>query len=280
MAKPSKIRNLVVVSDLHCGCRLGLYNAEDPVSCDDGGILEPSNLQVKLWDMWSEFWGTWVPRLTKKEPYSVLVNGDAVDGVHHGSTTQMSQNLADQEEIAFRVLEPLLKRCEGRLYIIRGTEAHSGKSGVDEERLARRLKARPAAGKYARSDLWIRVGKGLVHCLHHIGTAGSLAYETTGPQKEIEQVYVESARWNNEIADMTVRSHRHRFVETRFLTYKGLATSTTTAGWQLKTPFAYRVAGARNTEPQIGGTIIRCDDREIYTLPQIWPIDRPAVEVP
>ena len=276
--KKGPCRNAIVVSDPHIGCRLGLCRPEG-IKLDDGGKYLPSPLQLKVWAMWREFWDDWVPMVTRGEPYILIVNGDGLEGVHHGSTTQISQNLEDQSELGYQILGPEVDKAEG-YYHIRGTEAHVGKSGVEEERLAKRLGATPnKEGQYARWDLWIRIDRALVHAAHHIGTSGSLAYETSAIHKELEQAFVEAGRWNDEIPDVLVRSHRHRNAETRIQTYKGFATSCTTAGWQLKTPFTYKIAGARQTQPQIGGTLIRCGDEDIYTRHKLWKIERPKVEI-
>jgi len=273
------INNLIVVSDIHCGCKMGLCPSE-PVPLDEGGSYTSSPLQKKVWGWWELFWHDWVPTVTRGEPFAVAFNGDGLDGIHHGSVTQISNNLADQAEIAYRILSPVVKMCQGNYYHIRGTEAHVGKSGQEEERLAQRLGAIPnSVGQHARWDAWLRVGRGLVHITHHIGTTGSMAYETSAVHKELEQAYVESGRWNDEIPDVIVRSHRHRNVETRIQTHKGFATAFTTAGWQLKTPFVYKIAGARQTQPQIGGSLIRCGDEDVYTRHKLWKIDRPEVEI-
>lgn len=272
------IRNLIVVSDLHCGCRMGLCPPEG-MRLDDGGVVKPSTLQRKVWARWKEFWDEWVPEVTRGEPYAVCCNGDALDGVHHGSVSQMSQNLADQAELAYSVLAPIVDMCKGKYYHIRGTEAHVGKSGQEEERLAQRLGAiADTEGRHARWDLWAKVDRALVHITHHIGTTGSMAYETSAIHKELEQAFVEAARWGDDIPDVIVRSHRHRNAETRIQTKNGFATSCTTAGWQLKTPFTYRVAGARQTQPQIGGTLVRCGDEDVYTRHKLWKIERAKPE--
>jgi len=277
--KKASINNLIVISDLHCGCRMGLCPPQG-MKLDDGGRVTPSKLQDTVWRWWEEFWNVWIPDVTHGEPYTVVLNGDAVDGVHHNSTTQMSQNIEDQVEMTYEILRPVVEACEGRYYHLRGTEAHVGKSGVDEERLAKRLGAIPdEAGKHARWEMWIRVGRGLVNIMHHIGTAGSMAYETSAVQKELEQAIVEAGRWNNEIPDIVVRSHRHRNVEVRSQSYKGWAVAFTTPGWQLKTPFVFRVAGARQSQPQIGGSLIRCGDQDVFTRHFLKNIARPKIEV-
>src|SRR5438270_10295820 len=132
--KQQAIRNLIVISDTHFGCRLALC---PPAGCnlDDGGSYQPSRQPRGIWEHWVEFWHEWVPRVTHGEPFAVVHNGDVIDGVHHNSTTQISQNLVDQRELAYQVLKPIVDLCEGRFFHVPGTEAHVGKSAVDEEEL-------------------------------------------------------------------------------------------------------------------------------------------------
>jgi len=276
--KKQKINNLIVISDLHCGCQFGLCLPS--VYIDGGGTYVYSAIQADIYKRWDEFWEVWVPQVTKGDPFAVVCNGDAIDGSHHGSTTQISHNLTDQAKIACDLLKPVVELCEGRYYHIRGTEAHVGQSGQEEERLAMELGSIPDSdGRYARWELWLEVGVGLVHLSHHIGTAGSLGYETSAVHKELEQSFVEAARWGNRHPDVIVRSHRHRNVETRIQTAHGFATACTTAGWQAKTPFVYKIAGGRQTLPQIGGTLVRSGDEDVFTRHRLWNLTRPKTEV-
>jgi len=263
--KHAAVNNLVVISDLHCGCRLGLH-PNTPTPLDDGGQYVPSRLQKIVWSWWREFWGRWVPEACHNEPFAVLILGDTIDGVHHDSTSQISHNLEDQAEIAYRVLEPIAKKCQGRLYMIRGTQAHVGPSGIEEERLAKRLGAVPDEnGRHARWEAWIELGRGLVHATHHIGTTGSQAYESTAVMRELAEAYTEAGRWRQRPPDVLVRGHRHRHIEVRVPTSLGYGIAFTCPAWQLKTPYCYRVPGARQSTPQIGGSVIRQGDSDLYT---------------
>ena len=261
-------RNIVVISDPHCGCRLGLC-PPDGIALDDGGTYMPSRLQRAVWAMWREFWDVWVPRATKGEPYAVVMNGDALDGVHHGSVTQISHNLKDQHALAMKCLLPISKTAENGYYHIRGTEAHVGKSAAEEERLAEALGAVPnEEGQHARWELWKRAGSNnghLCHFLHHIGNTGSAAYESTALHKELVESFVEAGRWGDEPPQVIVRSHRHRHFETRIAVGSGYGIATITPGWQLKTPFTYRIPGSRLAQPQFGGVLIRAGDEELHT---------------
>ncbi len=272
--KDRPVNNLVVVSDLHVGCQLGLCSPDAPHK-DEGGHYALSKAQQVVWSWWEEFWDVWVPQVTHGEPYAVAVNGDTLDGAHHGATHQWTHNLSDQRREAERILRPVVERA-ARFFMIRGTEAHVGKSASDEEELARHLGAEPNDdGQYCRHEMWIRIGRGLAHLAHHVGTAGSMHYESTALMRELTEAYVESGRWGNEPPDWVVRSHRHRNAEVRVQTKKGFATVCTTGAWQIKTPFAYRVAGARQALPQIGGTLLRCGDEDLYTRHFIKNLSRP-----
>lgn len=274
-------RNLIVVSDTHCGCRLGVC-PPTPITLDDGGTYHASAFQLKLYDLWREFWDVWVPEVTRGEPYDLVHNGDVIDGVHHNSTTQISQNIQDQLKIADVLLRPEVERCKalgGTYYHIRGTAAHVGQSSVFEEQLAERLGAKPnQGGQHARYDLWKRVGGALVHLLHHIGTTSSAAHEASAVNAELTAEYVEAARWNREPPDYVVRSHRHRSIAVDINSAKGYAAAIVTPAWQGKTPFVWKVPGARISEPQVGGIVIRQGDEEHYYRRKVWSFERSPEE--
>jgi len=267
------LNNIIVVSDLHCGCRLGL--CPPSVKLDGGGTYHASPLQRKLYKHWLYFWDRWVPEVTKGEPFAVVVNGDSMDGIHHNSVTQISHNITDQQRIAYDMLSPVVDECHGQLYMIRGTEAHVGKSGQNEEALAEMLDAIPDdSGNYARWDLWAEVGAGLVHFTHHIGTTGRTHYESSAVMAELGEAYAEAGRWQNRAPNVVVRSHRHRHIEVRVPTSAGYGISFVTAGWQLQTPFVWRMPGGRSSLPQIGGSLIRQGDHELYTRHWVKDIGR------
>lgn len=270
--------NVVVISDTHCGCRLALC-PPDGIRLDDGGFYYPSSLQVKIYKFWETFWNEFVPDATRGEPYDVIMNGDCIDGTHHHATTQISHNITDQKRIAYELLQPIAEKAEN-YYHIRGTEAHVGKSAREEEDLAERLEAVPNEyGQFARYDLWKTIGPDrLIHALHHVGTTSSQAYEATAVHKEMIESFVEAARWGREIPDVIVRSHRHRYMMTDIAVQKhgktAHAISVVTGCWQGKTPFVWKLAGARLSTPQFGGIVIRWAHDELFIRRCIFTVDR------
>ncbi len=283
-ANQAACKNLIVISDTHCGCRLALH-PPTPSVLDDGGTYHPSPFQLKIWMFWRLFWDDWVPEVTRGEPYDLVHNGDCVEGTHHRATTPVSHNMEDQLRIAETVMRPVVEACKasgGTYYHVRGTEAHVGQSGIYEEQLAQRLGAKPNQdGQYARWDLWKRVGDAqgpLVHLLHHIGTTGSAAHEASAVNAELTAEYVEAARWGHEPPDFIVRSHRHRSMAVDMDSAKGYAAAIVTPAWQGKTPFTFKIPGARLAEPQFGGIAIRQGDIENYYRRKVWTLGRSKAE--
>jgi len=278
--KSSKLpwNNHVVVSDLHAGSKLGLC-PPDGWQLDEGGYYKPSKVQKKLWSWWEEFWGEWVPMVMHGEPFVVILNGDARDGSHHGTSSTITNSDEDQNALVEKILTPIVELCEGRFYYVRGTEAHAGESGQHEESIARSLGAIPnEIGQHARFELYLRCGQkkgeGLVHYTHHVGTTSSSAYESTAVYKELVEAFVEAGRWGDETPQVVVRSHRHRGFEIRIPTQHGYGISTVTPGWQLKTPFVHKL-GMKQARPQMGGCVVRQGDEELHTRSRVWSIERP-----
>ena len=277
---PTTCQNLVCVSDTHIGDALGLLSDAGAIS-DDGQQVRPSDLQRVVWDWWTEFWEVSVPEMTTGEPYMVCHLGDAIDGVHHGSVSQWTHNLGTQSRAAEDILRPIVERCEGRYYHLRGTEAHVLASSAEDERLARALGAVPnAQGQHARYELWKKVGPAVVHLAHHVGTAGSQAYESSGVMRELTEAYIESAKWGQAPPDAIVRGHRHRYIRLDIPTARGSGQAVVCPGWQLKTPFSFRIAGARVSAPQFGGVVLHWSERhqELFIRHKVWSIQRGEAE--
>ncbi len=274
MRNEAASKNLVIISDLHQVHPLSVCHP-DGFRLDGGGRYKPSKLQKKLYEHWKSFWSEWVPLVTRRKGFVLCLNGDALEGRHHGSTDQ-PQNLAVHSQACYDLLEPVVKRAEA-FYFVRGTEAHGGPSGEDEERLASALNAvKTPEGMYTFWEVWFRLGKGLVHVTHHIGTSSSMAYEVSALGREISNAASESARWGLEMPDFTVRSHRHRYDVATMPGKHGQISCITTPGWQLKTSYTFRHSGARNATPQVGGILIKAGDEDpIYHRPCVWNMPRP-----
>lgn len=275
MTQKKGVRNIVVISDTHSGCQLALM--PPAFQLDGGPVVSQSQVQKELWKMWRYFWEVWVPKATKGEPYIIVHNGDAVEGVHHNSVTQITHNIKDQVKMAKTIMQPVISNPKCKAYYhIRGTEAHVGKSGQAEEGLASALGAVPdEAGNHARWELYLKMAdKYLIHFTHHVGTSSSSSYESTAVYKEYIEACVEAGRWGHPRPDCLVRSHRHRGFTTDVPTDKGKGIVHITPAWQLKTPFVFKL-GMKMSTPQIGGSLISIGEDGLYARSKVWDIERP-----
>ncbi|MBI3412107.1 MAG: hypothetical protein HY040_27565 [Planctomycetes bacterium] len=116
-------------------------------------------------------------------------------------------------------------------------------------------------------------GGRLVHFLHHIGTSSSTAHGASAVNGELSAMYIGAGRFGDEPPAIIVRSHRHRYIKVQLAAEGGEASAVVTPGWQLKTPFAWKIAGARTSTPQVGGILVRGGDDELYTLHKVWRIE-------
>jgi hypothetical protein len=271
------VNNLVIVSDTHGGCQFGLC-PPDGVPLDGGGRYRPSKSQLLLWEFWQEFWGKFVPEATHREPFDVALDGDIFDYRHHNATSQFTQNVADQLRVGHMIFDPIRSRCR-KMFIVRGTEAHTGPSGELEETFARQMQTeQDDSGLYSRFELRLRVGgRGRVNIMHHIGTSGSNNYESTAILKELVEMYVEAGTWGLEPYDAVVRAHRHRYMMITRPSKNGYAYSVVLPGWQLKTPFVARI-GMKLSRPQFGGVVFRQGDNDFYHRAYVRSVAPPKEE--
>jgi len=263
---------LVVVSDLHCGSTLGLYPPE--MMLDDEHSYSTGTPQKALYAHWRGFWEHFVPSVTRGKPFSVVVNGDAVEGDHHNTAQIVSKNLLDHAKIAAELLRPVAAVAES-IEIIRGTESHVGASGQYEEALAIMLGVPMRGGTHSRWELWAEMGKWLIHIAHHIGTTSSSAYEHSALSRELVANLVESAQWGERPADMIIRSHRHRCAFAGIPTGRGVCEIHVTPAWQMKTAFAQKTSCMR--QPQVGGLVIGLDDYGQWVRRYVWVPPRNGV---
>lgn len=253
----STIVNYVSFGDTHIGCKLAL--APPATVADFGARLAQSDNQKVLWSWFNEFFNEFVPWATKGEPFALVHGGDIVDGVHHRSTTQTTQDMAAQEALAVQTLEPFVERAHA-FYCIAGTPAHAGESWIAERRIARDLGAVAVPGTNDERlfmEVNMMVGDALVNDLHHVSVASTHQSDPAGLQRELIEQQITAAKAGARAPDVILRHHRHRNCHVNVPTEGGnRAHAVAVPGWQLKTPFVWKTPG-RNHLPHFGGAVIR-----------------------
>lgn len=243
-----------VVSDLHVNSTVGLCPASG-VRLDDGGTYMPSNSQVWLWERWLETWSIVVEKAEEVGgSIRVVLNGDLVDGDHHNTPQIISRNLETQHEAAMSVLEPVRDLAPEHVFVVRGTEAHVGKSAQREEALARWLGAEedPATGAASWWHLRAESNGRLLDFLHHGRLGGRPWTKVTGPGTLAAEIALYSASAGERCPDLAVRSHFHQWADSGD---NFPVRVVQIAGWQLSTAFIHRI-NASAALPSIGALLV------------------------
>jgi hypothetical protein len=260
---------ILVISDLHVGSTVGLWPGEHPI--EGGGIYRANKYQQWLLACWQDL----IERVQRIKPSTIVINGDIIQGANFKDGQLITSQISKQVEAAEVLLRPLLDKRR-RLFVIRGTEWHEGKSSDHIEGLAKVLGAvpDPDTGQYSRWELYLKSGEEVVHFAHHVGCSSVPWYEATVPLRDTLLQLSELWRFYGADAPnlrMVVRSHRHRMINVKAPPDIQVVV---TPAWQLKTAFAHKKA--TSMVPQIGFVLIERNrlgklaaDGEVYPLARI-----------
>ena len=197
-----KNRLLVVVSDLHCGSEVGLSPRR--FTLRNGNVVTIGDNLVQQWlaDQW-EYSIARVASIIGHDPATLLVNGDATEGVHHRNNKELIAAEMDRHlDMANAVLEPLAKLCRKR-FVVRGTECHTAEL---ENILAQELKAET---RTARDKWLLEIAGCLVDAAHHMSTTGRAYLEASAMGIFMGNARLNYARMGHTIPKVFLRAHRH-----------------------------------------------------------------------
>ncbi len=250
--------NVLVISDLHLGSVTALC---PEFRLDDGGRYRPNKIQQWINRCWRDFNTKWLPKELEGQPYTLVTNGDLIEGVHHRKTQLISTNTKDHVKMVDAVIRPLAEKAKA-FFVVRGTDSHVGDEGKDEDFLAWHLGARlnEETGSNSFYELNLEVGGVHIHFTHHIGT-GQPHTDVSAPQGQLTAQSIEYGRVGWKQPDLQVRSHRHRYT---FTELEGGRALVTLPAWQVKTGWVYKKAPM--SVSQLGGVLIRIFDDGTFTV--------------
>jgi len=280
------VHMIAAVSDVHSGSTVAVCPPE-PLELDDGGFYEPSPIQKWLWSLWETAWHERYSALLdewKPDTQTLVINGDCMDGNHHG-TPQIVSNLSSVHfRIAHELLErgPLKYRFSG-IHMIRGTETHVGKSGQQEEGLARALRKQgdhkiiddPDTGM--ASSFWRRFEKDglLVDCRHH-GRMGQRTHTRDAYMRlYAHEIWSAHVRSGSRPPDLCIRSHFHRYADSGRI-HDMPTRVTALPAWQMLTAFGHRISIEDLGHIGLCVFVIR-DGKLMEPEPIIFQPDRPTI---
>ena len=245
---------IIAISDTHSNSTVAVCPPR--INLDDGGTYFSSPGQRWLWDKMLEF-SDWANELTTGYKRALILNGDAGElDTKRRSNQIITANKATIQNIVFETLEPLMSWVDSD-YIIRGTMAHTGKSGWLEEAIAANYDqtVKASKGVYSHYHLRLNVDGVRMDIAHH-ASMPSLPWTEKNAANKI--AYLTRSRYlemGAQPPDLVLRSHNHRRADS-FDNYKTRALCL--PSWSLLTEYAYRI-GAENSNSDIGGVVILCD---------------------
>lgn len=259
MAKKTKpIRKVLIISDTHCGSRLGLCPPN--ATTVEGDPISQSAENAWVWERWQEFHTQWLPDIIKGEPYALVLNGDLIEGVHHGGSQILSNQPGDHFLIAALALEPVAALAE-KVFVVLGTNTHTGPHS--EHQMAYMLGAVPNGKRHAWAELWLNVHGCRCKFVHHMPTSMVSWTRGGGLSRQIVAARDAAAEHGHEPPKVVVAGHRHIG---DYLKNEQSA-SVACPPWQLKTRHAEHVV--THATGTVGGTVLDWTGKKPGEVPDI-----------
>lgn len=183
------LKRLVILSDLHCGHRLGLTPPD----------WQTTDIQRKLFD-------AFYTQLESLKPiHAVLGNGDMIDGRGKRSSG-VELITTDRLEQAAMASECLLAASADHYVITAGTPYHTGKCEDFEREVAKHVNGQFC--DMARID----INGCLIHARHKADGSSTPYGQHTPLSKSALWHALECGRYRKQCSDIVIRSHTHKFV--------------------------------------------------------------------
>ena len=194
-------RYLLVISDTHCGSDVGLAPVE--FKTQKGNIVSHGANALQAW-----LWATYQKCLKDaydiigRNSFNLLINGDAIEGIHHRSPEVISQYWDEHLAMAEECLTPVAKKAN-ETYVVKGTECHTLNL---EDALASRLGAVEGTAK----EKWLfKMNDHLIDATHHISATQRAYLEGSALSIFMGNARQNYARAKHEIPHIFLRAHRH-----------------------------------------------------------------------
>ncbi len=256
-------RLVVVLSDLHAGSTYSLMPRDCEFKTREGIGIRPTPIQEWIMDCWDDCWSWFYETIAKKEPWSLIVNGDLIHGTLYNTKDIWSNNVDDHVAACYNILKEPGRKADS-VYIIQGTESHTA---TYEDTIGNLLQGngvnivRPSKESSVWDSLLARFNGTLCKVDHHIATTGRPYLEASALSIHMGAERVECARAGHEVPKVFLRAHRHKFGQFS----DGYGMVVITPPWVAKDRFARKVVP--HAVPQIGMVVL--DWRTTDDLPVV-----------
>lgn len=259
---------IAVCSDLQTNSTVGLCPPK--VKLDDGGSYSISRGQRWLWRNWMDF-AERAQQFKQRGDLFVVLDGDLSDGDHHGTGQIISRNKATMRRNAAEVIDPLAKLAD-KIFVIRGTEAHAGKSAEFEEQIAEDFGAVKDGNNWSWWWLVANFRGKKVDIAHHTSMGSTPAGKGNAANKLAVETIFNYATRKEIPPDVVMRAHVHRHADSNG-NYPTRAIILPC--WQFATAYIHKIAAG--SLPSVGGVFLHIEDGRLTVEDAIYQPQRDKV---
>jgi hypothetical protein len=268
------VKTLLVISDSHCNSSVGL--AKPQIDLDDGDKVSAST--ARRWLFWT--FNDIMEKVKAKQRgdlYTVF-NGDVIElAAKHDSLQVITKNQEEAIRIGIEVFEPLVAMSKG-IYVVRGTEAHAGKSAQAEESFAANFTNTMRDEETGRASWWylpLELDGVRMDIAHHPRAgSGRPMNSQSGIDRVASDTLFTYANDGDVPPHLVIRSHLHGYRDSRdaFRTRAII-----TPAMSLLTSYVYRI-GINVSQP-VGAVLIYVDKGRYFVEPLLYPVRKQAWQV-
>ncbi len=267
---PASATKLVaVVSDPHVGSAYGLWPAA--MKNKHQNVVAANPLQEVMLAKWKEGWRM-IRKLCGRDKFSLVINGDVIEGIHHRTTEVTVASEGDMVDAAVELVKPLADAAH-KTFVSEGTECHTKEL---ERHFGKSIGAELCQETEAHvfPELRHKFHGCLVHAAHHMPVTSRAYLEASAMSIIMGNSRVNHARQGWEVPKVFLRAHRH--VPGFFSDLHGLFV--VTGGWQMLTRHGRKVVPESLPTPSI--TLLDWRGRPEGSLPAVYnfaaTFDEPA----
>ena len=228
---------IVNISDMHCGSSRAIF--PNHFMQFEHTNYTPTDTQKKIHAHWLKC-ADYARQNRKSKRMIIVHNGDAIEGIHHGSIQAVSPSWDDHVEIHLELMDEFLKRAGfskkngDELNYLSGTESHTADK---ESGIAKDLKA-----DHYEHEFEMKINGRRLWYTHHGAGAGDGANEGDGYRNWLKRIYWNCVKGKKPIPDMVVTGHFHKPVYNIYVQDYHLLHGMMLPSWQMKTRYAYKAA--------------------------------------
>lgn len=223
----------LVVSDLHAG------SVVSPVpkgfETSEGVKVHPNRVQAWMNAQWAEML-KWASTL---KPFGLILNGDLIEGYHHRTTQVWSVEVSDHIRAAVQMLQPLCEYAQ-TVYVVEGTECHTGKSELGIGAMLGADIPPPGGWGSSASRMLLDIHGDRVVVTHHMPTSKRPWTRASALGLELIDHVVNAADAGEKSPRVVCMGHRH----TPGFYSDGDRLAVVTPAWQGLTRYGHKVVPA------------------------------------